>query len=90
MPSKQRIRKPDSPCSRVCHHLSYKDKSALANLLKMINHKLLEYLNPAADVGGMLKDDSRQQGYSMKRWHKQPWLAAREAKRRGAKNRKAI
>jgi DNA-binding MarR family transcriptional regulator len=61
--------------------LSSKDKNAFASLLKMINHKLLEYLNPGADVEGMLKDDSKQQEYLMKQWHKQPWLDTPEAKR---------
>jgi DNA-binding MarR family transcriptional regulator len=70
--------------------LSYKDKRAFASLFKMINHKLLEYLNPGADVDGMLKNDSKQQEYLMKQWRKQPWLAAREAKRRGAEKGKTI
>jgi len=61
--------------------LSSKDKDAFSGLLKMINHKLLAYLNPGADVEGMLKDDSRQQEYFMKQWRKQPWLATPEAKR---------
>jgi len=70
--------------------LSCKDKNAFASLLKMINQKLLEYLNPGADVDGMLKSDSKQQEYLMKQWRKQPWLAAPEAKRRGVKKRKTI
>jgi DNA-binding MarR family transcriptional regulator len=70
--------------------LSYKDKRAFASLFKMINHKLLECLNPGADVDGMLKNDSKQQEYLMKQWRKQPWLAAREAKRRGAEKGKTI
>jgi DNA-binding MarR family transcriptional regulator len=70
--------------------LSYKDKRAFASLFKMINHKLLECLNPGADVDGMLKNDSKQQEYLMKQWRKQPWLAAREAKRRGGKKRKSV
>jgi len=70
--------------------LSYKDKDAFAGLLKMINHRLLEYLNPGADVDGMLKDDSKQQDYLMKQWRKQPWLVAPRAKRRGSRNRKTI
>ena len=68
--------------------LSYKDKDALANLLKTLNGKLLEYLNPGADVEGMLKSDSKQQDYLMKQWRKQPWLATSKAKRRGTKTRK--
>jgi DNA-binding MarR family transcriptional regulator len=61
--------------------LSSADKNALASLLQMLNHKLLAYLNPGADVEGILKDDSKQQEYFMKQWRKQPWLATPEAKR---------
>ncbi len=68
--------------------LSYKDKDALAGLLKTLNYKLLEYLTPGADVDGMLKSDSKQQDYVMKQWRKQPWLATSKAKRRGTKTRK--
>jgi DNA-binding MarR family transcriptional regulator len=68
--------------------LSYKDKHALASLLKTLNFKLLEYLNPGADVQGMLKSDSKQQNYVMKQWRKQPWLATSKAKRRATKTRK--
>jgi DNA-binding MarR family transcriptional regulator len=60
--------------------LSSNDKNAFASLLKVINRQLLTYLNPGADVEGMLKDDSRQQEYLMKQWRKQPWLAAPKAK----------
>lgn len=70
--------------------LSYKDKNTFASLLKTINHNLLEYLNPRADVKGMLRDESKQQSYMMKQWHKQPWLAAAKAKRRRAEKRKTI
>lgn len=68
--------------------LSYKDKDAFGSLLKTLNRKLLQYLNPGADVDGMLKDDSKQQDYRMRQWRKQPWLAASKAKRRGSKVRK--
>ena len=68
--------------------LSYKDKDALASLLKTLNYKLLEYLTPGADIEGMLKSDSKQQDYVMKQWRKQPWLATSKAKRRGIKTRK--
>ena len=70
--------------------LSYKDKDALASLLKTLNYRLLEYLNPGADVQGMLKSDSKQQDYLMKQWRKQPWLATSKAKRRGSKTRKTV
>jgi DNA-binding MarR family transcriptional regulator len=61
--------------------LSSADKDAFAGLLKMINHKLLAYLNPGADVEGMLQDDFKQQEYFLKQWRKQPWLATSKAKR---------
>jgi DNA-binding MarR family transcriptional regulator len=70
--------------------LSSEDKNAFADLLKMINHKLLEYLNPGADVEGMLKNDSKQQEYLMKQWRKQPWLATPRAKRRGTRKGNAV
>jgi len=65
--------------------LSSADKNALAGLLQMLNHKLLAYLNPGADVEGVLKNDSRQQEYFMKQWRKQPWLATPKAKRSSRK-----
>ncbi len=68
--------------------LSYKDKDTLAGVLKTLNYKLLEYLNPGADIEAMLKNDSKQQDYVMKQWRKQPWLADSKAKRRGTKTRK--
>jgi DNA-binding MarR family transcriptional regulator len=68
--------------------LSYEDRDAMASLLRTLNYKLLEYLNPGADVQGMLKSDSKQQDHVMKQWRKQPWLATSKAKRRGTKTRK--
>jgi DNA-binding MarR family transcriptional regulator len=65
--------------------LSYKDKNDFADLLKTINCKLLEYLNPGADVKAMLRDESKRQAYAMKQWHKQPWLATPKAKRSAPK-----
>ena len=69
--------------------LSLKDKKAFAGLLETINYGLLEYLKPGADVKAMLRDESKQQVYAMKQWHKQPWLATSRAKRRGARTRKS-
>ena len=68
--------------------LSHRDKDALADLLKTLNYKLLEYLKPGADVQAMLKSDSKQQDYVMKQWRKQPWLATSKTKRRSTKARK--
>jgi DNA-binding MarR family transcriptional regulator len=70
--------------------LSSGDKNAFASLLKMLNYKLLEYLNPGADIEKMLKNDSKQQEYLMKQWRKQPWLATPRAKRRGTRKGKDV
>jgi DNA-binding MarR family transcriptional regulator len=70
--------------------LSYKDKRTFASLFKMINYKLLEDLNPGADIEGMLKNDSEQQDYLMKQWRKQAWLAIPEDKRQRAEKGKTI
>jgi hypothetical protein len=68
--------------------LSYSDKNAFANLLKTINYKLLQDLNPRADVEAMVKNDSRLEDRRLKQFRKEPWLATSKAKRRGAKTRK--
>ena len=68
--------------------LSYEDKHTLAGLLEPINYKLLEYLNPGADVEGMLKTDAKQHNNRLKQWRKQPWLATHEAKRSSSKGSK--
>jgi DNA-binding MarR family transcriptional regulator len=39
--------------------LSYEDKRTLISLLKMMNYKTLEYLNPGADIEGMLRDEDK-------------------------------
>jgi DNA-binding MarR family transcriptional regulator len=61
--------------------LSYEDKKTFASLFRMINYKLLEHLNPGADVEGMLKNDFERQNYLIKQFRKQSWLAISEAKR---------
>ena len=68
--------------------LSYEDKHTLADLLEPINYKLLEYLNPGADVEGMLNTDAKQHNNRLKQWRKQPWLATPEAKRSSSKGSK--
>ena len=47
--------------------LSYEDRRTLINLLKMINYKTLEYLNPGADIEGMLRDETKRHGNLMER-----------------------
>jgi DNA-binding MarR family transcriptional regulator len=50
--------------------LSYEDKRTFVNLFKMINYKLLKYLNPGADVERMLREDAEQYDYFVKQWRK--------------------
>jgi len=47
--------------------LSYEDRRTLISLLKMINYKTLEYLNPGADIEGMLRDETKRHGNLMDR-----------------------
>jgi len=61
--------------------LSYEDKRTLANLCKIFNCKLLERLNPGADVEVMVENDFRQRDYVMKKWHKQVQVANAKVKR---------
>jgi len=68
--------------------LSYKDKRTFASLLKPINYKLLEYLNPGADIEGMIKTDVKQYNYGIKQWSTQAWPATPEVKRSSSKKRK--
>jgi DNA-binding MarR family transcriptional regulator len=65
--------------------LSYKDRHTLASLLDPMNCKLLEYLNPGADVEGMLKTDAKQHKNRLKEWRRQPFLSTPEAKRSSSK-----
>ena len=51
----------------ILSSLSYEDKSSLISLLKMINYKSLEYLNPAADIEGMLRDEDKNHDSLMER-----------------------
>jgi len=68
--------------------LSYKDRHTFASLLEPLNYKLLEYLNPGADIEGMLNTDAKQHNNRLKQWRKQPWLATHEAKRSSSKGSK--
>jgi len=47
--------------------LSYEDRHTLVSLLKMINYKTLEYLNPGEDIEGMLRDEAKRHGNLMER-----------------------
>ena len=55
---------------QIMSPLSYEDARTFLSLFEMINYKLLEYLNPGADIDGMLKDDSERHDHLMKQWLK--------------------
>ena len=50
--------------------LSQEDKHTFVSLSKMINYKLLQYLNPGADTEVMLKNDIKRRDTLMKSWLK--------------------
>lgn len=43
---------------QIMSPLSLEDGRTFASLFRMINYRLLEYLNPGADIEGILKNDS--------------------------------
>jgi len=47
--------------------LSYEDRRTLISLLKMINYKTLEYLNPGADIERMMRNEAKRHGNLMER-----------------------
>jgi len=51
---------------QVMSPLSHEEAHTFVGLFKMINYKLLEYLNPGADIEGILKNDSERSAYSYK------------------------
>ena len=69
--------------------LSYDDKCTLAGLLEQLNYRLLESLNPGADVEAMMKTDDKLHVDRMKRWRKQQWLATPEAKSNSSRKGRA-
>ena len=70
--------------------LSHEDRRTLISLLKMINYKTLEYLNPGADIEGMLRDEAKSHDNLMERLVEYAQLSTPEAKRQGGKKKKAI
>jgi DNA-binding MarR family transcriptional regulator len=68
--------------------LSHEDRRTLASLLKSLNHKLLDYLNPGADIEVIIKTDDKQHNDRMKQWRQQPWLASSADKRSSSKKGK--
>jgi len=70
--------------------LSYEDKRTLISLLKMINYKTLEYLNPRADIERVLKDEDKIHDTLMERLVEYLSFPTTEAKRQSGKKGKAI
>ena len=68
--------------------LSHEDRRTLIGLLRMINGKTLEYLNPGADIEGMLRDEAKRHANLMERLAEYAQISIPEAKRQGGKKRK--
>jgi len=68
--------------------LSYEDRRTLISLLKMINYKTLGYLNPGADIEGMLRDEAKHHGNLMKRLVQYNMPSTPGAKRQGGEKGK--
>jgi MarR family transcriptional regulator, organic hydroperoxide resistance regulator len=52
---------------QIMSPLSHEDGHTFVSLFRMINYKLLEYLNPGADIEGMLRSDSERHDSLIKR-----------------------
>jgi len=70
--------------------LSYEDRRTLISLLKMINYKTLGYLNPGADIEGMLRDEAKHHGNLMERLVEYNMPSIPGAKRQGGEKGKSI
>jgi DNA-binding MarR family transcriptional regulator len=70
--------------------LSYEDRRTIISLLKMINYKTLEYLNPGADIEGMLRDETKSHDTLMERLVQYLSPSTPEAKPQSGKKRKTI
>jgi DNA-binding MarR family transcriptional regulator len=70
--------------------LSYEDRRTLVSLLKMINYKTLEYINPGADIEGMLRDEAKSHDNLMERLVQYLSPFTFEAKPQGGKKGKII
>jgi DNA-binding MarR family transcriptional regulator len=68
--------------------LSYEDRRTFVSLLKMVNYKTLEYLNPGADIEGMLGDEDKSHGNLMERLVQYLSSSTPEAKPQGSEKGK--
>ena len=74
----------------VLSPLSYEDRRTLISLLKMINYKTLEYINPGADIEGMLRDEAKSHDNLMERLVQYLSSSTPEAKPQGSEKGKII
>jgi DNA-binding MarR family transcriptional regulator len=70
--------------------LSHEDRRTLISLLRMINYKTLEYLNPGEDIEGILGDEDKSHDNLMERLDHYLSLPTPEVKRRGGGKGKTI
>jgi len=75
---------------RILSQLSNEDRRTLVSLLKMVNYKSLEYLNPGGDIEEMLRDESGRHENLMERLAQYTSPSTPEAKHQGGKKKKAI
>jgi len=68
--------------------LSYEDRRTLVSLLKKINYKTLEYINPGADIEEMLRGEAKRHDNLMERLVHYLSPSALEAKPQGGKKGK--
>jgi DNA-binding MarR family transcriptional regulator len=68
--------------------LSYENRRTLISLLKMINYETLEYLNPGADIEGMIRDETKSHNNLMERLSEYLSPSTPEAKRQGGRKGK--
>ncbi len=73
---------------KILSPLSYEDRRTLISLFKVISYETLEYLNPGADIEGMLRDETKSHDNLMERLVQYLSLSTPEAKRQGGNNRK--
>jgi DNA-binding MarR family transcriptional regulator len=70
--------------------LSHEDRRTLTSLLKMINYKTLEYINPGVDIEGMFRDEAKSHDNLMERLVQYLSSSTPEAKPQGGEKGKII
>ena len=73
---------------QILSPLTHEDRRTLANLLRMIDSKTLEYLNPGADMEGMLANESDRHDNLRERLLQYISPSSLEARRQGGERRR--